>query len=151
MPLTHINTLLSQTQIIESHFKAIEKLSGENFNLLKLLKMGHYEVKTHSPILADLLSPKGTHGQGATFLKLFVKLLNIADFDPESASVSMEKSIGEVTLESGGRIDLYITDGKGRKILIENKIYAREQENQLSRYYKYGDSKGFFGSVKICL
>ena len=36
----------------------------------------------------------------------------------------------------GGRIDIVVKDSEGHVILIENKIYAAEQLNQLARYKK---------------
>jgi len=46
--------------------------TGENFNVFKILGVEAYEVGTHSAFLSELLSPQGTHGQGSTFLKLFL-------------------------------------------------------------------------------
>jgi len=142
-----ITTFLEKIHTIHSHHQKIAKLTGENFNLLKLLHMGHYEVKTHSPILADLLDPDGTHGQGDVFLKLFVGLINtktdenFESFNSNSAIVITEKSIGEVTSTEGGRIDIHIQDSTENLLLIENKIYAQEQENQMARYYNYAKEK----------
>ena len=49
----------------------------------------------------------------------------------------VEKYIGEINGDytHGGRIDIAITDGVGNQIYIENKIYAKDQKNQLLRYH----------------
>lgn len=116
------------------HVEALAQATGERFNLFKILGIGHYEVGTHSPMLGNLLNPKGSHGQDDVFLRLFVSLLGIPDFDTASARLELEYHIGPVTEKSGGRIDIVIWDGDGHAIFIENKIYAGDQENQLRRY-----------------
>lgn len=48
--------------------------------------------------------------------------------------VEVEKYLGRKTKTRGGRIDLYLTDGKD-SLVIENKIYAGDQDHQLYRYH----------------
>jgi PD-(D/E)XK nuclease superfamily len=124
--------LLSLARTIRHYEEALSQARGERFNLFDILHVGHYEVRTHSPMLAELLSPRGSHGQGAVFLQHFLAMLNIHDFDAESARVAPEVSIGSL-----GRIDIVITDRYGRRVQIENKIYAGLQEKQLERYHQY--------------
>jgi hypothetical protein len=123
--------LLSLAKTIRYYEEALTQASGERFNLFDILHVGHYEVRTHSPMLADLLDRQGSHGQGSVFLKRFLTELEIDDFDAEWAKVDTEFSIGEL-----GRLDIKITDRNRRSIYIENKINARLQENQLERYHK---------------
>ena len=114
------------------------KLKGENFNVFSVLKMESRENDTHSAFIGELLSPDGSHLQGDTFLKLFLKIIEVSDewFDVKSASVTLEKYVGEVDIENktGGRIDIYIADTNGKSISIENKIYAGDQKAQIERY-----------------
>jgi hypothetical protein len=116
------------------HTEALTRATGERFNVFKILGIGRYEVRTHSPMLGDLLKPQGSHGQGDIFLQRFVTQMAIADFDTASASLELEYYIGEVTEKSGGRLDIVISDGNGNAIYIENKIDAEDQPNQLQRY-----------------
>lgn len=116
------------------NIEAIERATGEHYNVFKILGIGHYEVRTHSPLLGDLLNPKGTHCQGDAFLRLFVKRMGISALDASSAKLALEHYIGAVTDKSGGRIDIVIWDGHGHTIFIENKIHAADQEQQLQRY-----------------
>ncbi|MBK9793163.1 MAG: PD-(D/E)XK nuclease family protein [Sphingobacteriales bacterium] len=110
------------------------------------------EVYTHSAIISELLNPNGNHGQGDQFLKLFIDIIN-SKIEAEkgvnieipylSASVSnKEYTIKEFLdkIPSGGRIDIYVTNKK-QSIIIENKIDAESQENQLLRYYNYAINK----------
>jgi hypothetical protein len=106
--------------------------SGEHFNLFDILGIGHYEVRTHSPMLAQLLNPHGSHGQGVVFLQKFLDGLEISDFDAGSARVTTEENTGDL-----GRLDIVLRDKNQRAIFIENKIYAGLQEDQLARYHKY--------------
>lgn len=124
--------LLALAKNIRHYEEALALARGERFNLFDVLHVGHYEVRTHSPMLAELLNPQGSHGQGAVFLQNFLAVLEIDDFDAELARVTLEVSIGDL-----GRVDIEITDRKGRRLLIENKIYAGLQERQLERYHQH--------------
>lgn len=134
-----IRDLLRFTRTHLRHHEALMRATGGHFNLFQILGIGHYEVKTHSPILAELLNPRGRHGQGDVFLNLFLTKLDIdkAAFDPARTRVECERYIGPKTETAGGQIDIVVEDGIRRRILIENKIYASDQENQLLRYHNY--------------
>jgi hypothetical protein len=128
--------LLRYAVIHDRHQRALEKATGENFNLFKILGIGHLEVKTHSPLLGELLDRHGSHGQGGVFLKRFLELQEIKGFSVETSQLRLEHYVGPVDGENGGRIDIWIDDGQGSTILIENKIYAGDQPDQLKRYRK---------------
>jgi hypothetical protein len=123
--------LLSLAKTIRHYEEALTQANGERFNLFNILHVGHYEVRTHSPMLAELLNPKGSHGQGAIFLKHFLAELNIHNFDAESARIETEVSIPQ------GRLDIVIIDRNRCSIFIENKIYAVLQDKQLERYHEH--------------
>jgi len=133
--LPRIQALLRHTREVVGHRNELQKATGEHFNLFQILGVGHYEVSTHSALLCDLLSPKGSHGQGAVFLKCFIDILKLdGAFDAESAKVTPEVSIGPRTDTTGGRLDILIKDKHNRQIAIENKIHAKEQDNWVRRY-----------------
>ena len=117
---------------------------GEYFNVFNILNLEANETRTHSAFIAELLNPKGDHGLEDAFLKVFLDVLNLNDFafDTKSAEVQVEYHIGlkNEDVTKGGRIDIQITSN-GKAILIENKIYADDQENQLIRYFNYGEEK----------
>ena len=118
---------------------------GESFNIFNVLGLTSNEVRLHSAFIAELLNPKGAHGCGCIFLQEFVEkcitdgIDNIPDKFGE-ADVSVEKYIGPISTDycSGGQIDIVVEIGNFL-ILIENKIYAGDQKNQLKRYKNYGD------------
>lgn len=126
--------LLRFTDTQQRHAAELAKATGEGFNIFHILRIGHREVTTHSPILGDLLNPRGRHDQGSVFLELFIKQFLIEDFEPETATVALEHYAGPIDEESGGRIDILIKDEHGKCLVIENKIYACDQPNQITRY-----------------
>lgn len=119
------------------------RAKGELFNIFNIIKLRTEEVRLHSALLAELLYPKGHHGVSSLFLKAFLRVI---DEDEEfinchhCSSNIKERYIGVKTKTEGGRIDIIIEDGN-HAIIIENKIYAPDQDNQLLRYYNYGKTK----------
>ena len=109
---------------------------GAGFNVFRLCGVDHYETM-HSKILAEFLNPKGSHGQGKLFLDLFCEMLGRLGFDGNFSSnvnVSTEFT-GYIKGESVGRFDILIEDSSTSSVcVIENKIFASEQPEQLKRY-----------------
>lgn len=130
--------------------KAEAHKRGEHFNIFNVLDLTSDETRTHSAFIAELLDPNGSHGLGDQFLQSFVNTIDCLKswhFDTQSAKVHKELSIGGKNEDctEGGRIDILV-ESNGKAIIIENKIYAGDQEKQLVRYYNYGTkncSNGF--------
>ncbi|MDB5091058.1 MAG: hypothetical protein JWR09_5052 [Mucilaginibacter sp.] len=144
MEINQFQNLLNQVNAITNKYKKVTELTGENFNVFRILKVESSEVKTHSAFIAELLNPNGSHGQKDTFLKLFIKAFCFKEntIDSESCKVKVEESIGTISHDrtQGGRIDIIIKDVHNHHIIIENKIYAGDQVHQLTRYYNYSDN-----------
>lgn len=145
-----MQNLLQHVSIISKKYDDIAKITGENFNVFSIMSMESNERYTHSAFLGELLNPKGSHSQGSVFLKLFfneiITLNEIENFDFENAKVILEEHIGLIDEEysKGGFIDIVIKDNNN-VIVIENKIYAGDQKNQLLRYKKhYKNCKMFY-------
>ena len=121
-----MENLLKEVCRISEKYINREFLSGEYYNIFQVIDMTSNETGVHSAFIADLLNPKGRHRMGDVFLKLFLEMDIFKDMNFESANaiVEREKYIGEVTDETGGRIDIHIMDSSGKCIIIENKIYA---------------------------
>ena len=131
--LKHASNVAAQQQKEEAE----RKRNGEYFNVFRLCRVDHYE-NLHSYILASLLNPEGNHGQGPLFLDMFLEFLDdsfSSTFKSEQASVYTEYST------DFGRIDILIEDKTGRAIIIENKIYAQDQDSQIRRYNQFALSK----------
>lgn len=115
---------------------------GENFNIFSVIGVQRKEVRLHSAFIAELLNPQGNHGLGDRFLVAFLeKALDKKNhsIETKTAKVVVEYVIGPISEDGkrGGRIDILLTDKKNNAIIIENKIDASDQENQLLRYYNY--------------
>lgn len=135
--------LFGQVNSLISKYKKVNELTGEHFNVFKILKLESSEVRMHSAFIAELLNPKGSHGQKDVFLKLFIKSFCFkgAEIDTGSCTVEIEKHAGLINEDrtEGGRMDIFISDKYKNHIIIENKIYAGDQHNQLVRYHQHSE------------
>ena len=146
--LREINVILQKEKVK----KAESRKRGERFNMFELLGVAHYELK-HSKIIACFLDPKGSHGQGDLFLKLFLQIINDESnlypsktteeevepiaFNRMELDTSKAKVDTEYDINDNGRIDILIRDDLGKGVIIENKIYANDQHEQLIRYENF--------------
>jgi hypothetical protein len=133
------------SEIINKAEQELDK-DGSRFNIFSILSLSSSEVRLHSKLIAELLNPKGTHAFKSDFLELFLDSLNLHDelrwhntiknFNYALAEVRVEKPIGLIndSYTIGGNIDIEIDDKNGNRIIIENKIFAADQQNQLLRY-----------------
>ena len=116
-----LQILLKEINLISKEHKITKKKDA--FNIFKIIRKGHEEVGLHSKFLFELLSPFGSHKKKDVFFKLFIQQLGIK-FSAVDVHVNMETE----------NIDLLIRN-RSQAIIIENKIYAGDQPEQLSRYY----------------
>ena len=124
---------------------------GENYNLFSILSIERYELK-HSALIANLLDPKGSHGCGDAFLRAFFKIaLKERAYPFKDCTLPdsyTEYYTGPIVGDTGGRIDILVKSSS-YGLIIENKIYAGDQDKQLTRYDNYG--KETFGADKYLL
>lgn len=127
---------------------------GENYNLFSILNIERYELK-HSALIANLLDPKGSHGCGDAFLRAFFEIaLKGTAYPFEDCTLPhsyTEYYTGPIAGDTGGRIDILVKNESSHYgqsshygLIIENKIYAGDQDKQLIRYDNYG--KEIFGA-----
>lgn len=140
-------SLLNQIAIISKKNEEILDATGGRFNMFRICGVNHYE-NTHSAIIAEFLNPKGTHGLKSQLLECFIETLGdgfaVAGFDYKHTMVYTEYS----TLE--GRMDILIEDERNHKaIIIENKIFADDQCEQLKRYSRFAEEKYKSGNYQI--
>lgn len=145
-----LTKLLQQVQVYVNEDKqrrAEAFRRGECYNVFNVLGVDNHEL-SHSAFLAELLNPEGSHGMQDIFLKAFIDTIAHGGTQPEldttHAKVYTEYNIGTTTDTTGGRIDILITDRSnadgtpsGHAIIIENKIWAADQPNQLVRYHNF--------------
>ncbi len=127
------------SQIVQQAKVAKEesRLRGEQFNIFKVCGIDHYELQ-HSAIIAELLNPQGSHGQGCMYLKLFMEAygskLKTPKLTPIDISITKEERSYNDKGEYNGRMDIFVDYNKIPLIIIENKIYANDQPIQLKKY-----------------
>lgn len=133
-----IKYLFKQIKIISNKNAEILDMTGTRFNIFKICGVNHYE-NTHSAILAEFLSPSGSHSLKSKLLECFIKLYGNdhikGNFDCDTAIVITEYSTDK------GRIDIFIKDNQENALIIENKIYSVDQREQLKRYDSYAKNK----------
>ena len=126
--------------LLNEVFLCIDKriASGEDYSVLETAIKGNEEMM-HSSVIASLLDTRGSHGQKYRFLELFLGCLpeQFKSFDPSDARTACERYIGQKTEDSGGRVDICIENSNGQMIVIENKIFAGDQEHQILRYVEF--------------
>ena len=145
----------TQVQRVESVLKKIRELkeedekaakaTGKNFNVFSVLNVKRKEV-SHSAFLKDLLDPKGMHSQGTVFLEHFLNLepLRLADSFGYGKLDDFQVRTEAATNANDGRMDILLKKDDAY-IIIENKIDAEDQTDQLSRYYRNAKKRGFEG------
>lgn len=106
-------------------FKEFKEKNKSNYNPLLKVLPAHDEVNLHSGILKSLLDPSENHEQGRLFLDLFLNEIGLKDWFRESDDVKV--------LKEYKNIDIYIHNGT-KHIILENKIWAKDQHQQIARY-----------------
>lgn len=145
--MQQIQNLLNQVKIIVTKNNQLLDATGGRFNIFSVIGVNHYET-INSSILAELLNPKGSHGLKHRFLSAFIEEVNkhgvMCLFDSKTATVITEAYVG-----GNGRIDILIEDSNHHAIILENKIYANDQDKQLKRYNDYATTKYHEGNFTI--
>lgn len=128
------NELLKYKKFLQKREEEIRQ-GKNNYSLLGSVLGIHDEVRLHSRFIYSMINPNGSHFQNDLFLKLFIECIDpkiLKNFSLSNAQVFKERD----------NIDLLIEDGN-TFIIIENKLLAGEQKNQISRYIetieKYGN------------
>ena len=102
-------------------------MGKHDYNIFTLFHYFSDEVNLHSNFIASLLDPNGDHYKNDLFLKLFLEMCGIDDFSIDTSTATVFKEFKH--------IDIYISDGK-KHIILENKVYAKDQPTQIARYIK---------------
>lgn len=144
-----IQRFFQEVENICTHEQALQEernRKGENYNLFSILNIERYELK-HSALIANLLDPKGSHGCGDAFLRAFFEIALKERAYPFEDCTHLhsytEYYTGPIAGDTGGRIDILVKSSH-YGLIIENKIYAGDQDKQLIRYDNYG--KEVFGA-----
>lgn len=150
-----VDSLISINQVIENfrlQRERTELYDSNRFNPFQFMRTDEMGL---SKILAFLLDPKETHGQGDLFLNSFLKFIGKHNFLAyDSIKVSVEKATTATKpTNKNGRHDIFIegflNHGHRWIISIENKLrFATDQDNQLEGYRDYLER---YREVEYCL
>ena len=136
------NNLNKELEAVENLFlsEGFSKISSysANFDLFKMMGVRSKEL-VHSNILAALLNPSYPHGLNYSFLNSFtqgVVNLHLESGLPLPLSVLISATDQNVRVyRELENIDLVIEYPASKLVIaIENKIWAKEQVNQVARY-----------------
>lgn len=107
---------------------------ADRFNIFDVLGMARAEIR-HSNVLSWLLDPNENHGLGDAVMRGFLNYI-AAVSDDEDASELLLLDCSNFTVRREWRnIDILAVSGDGQFVIcIENKIGARERDDQLNRY-----------------
>jgi hypothetical protein len=112
--------------------------TAPEFNVFKILRLAHKEVITHSPFIANLFYPSGTHAQGPLFLQTFLDHLSRENLSSVFAQVRADQTwqVRTESVTEFGNLDIVLLSPHwNARIVIENKIGAPDQPSQLERYW----------------
>lgn len=120
---------LENLSLISRKCKIINS-TKETFNIFSILRNEYDEVNLHSKFITELLKDKN---YGRKFIELLLPIIGVEKINYKRVNIFSEYSI-----KDNGRIDIilkfFLEDNK-KVIVIENKIYADDQYQQLKRYY----------------
>lgn len=131
--------------VVDETKKELDRLVAPDFNLFSILWSDEVRL---SNMIASLLNPSESHGQGSTFLDAFLDTLEdknpsisaahkIRDFkhawiDSKNIKVEIEQSTGMIEATQR-RMDILVR-GNNYGLMIENKPWAADQKDQMKDY-----------------
>lgn len=131
-----VNGLKPQLDAARDLERELNRHLAHRFNVLDYVRTDELGL---SRIVADLLNPRASHGQGPLFLQELLDNLKLtkrwSGLHPDDASVSLERVI-----TAQRRIDVFVQipgDNGLYCLAIENKPYAGDQENQVRDYLEH--------------
>ncbi len=146
LQLSHLSEIISAKRMKQT---STEKALHARFNVFTTVLHAHDEVRLHTRFMHSLLNPNEPHDCGRLFLDLFLDSLGeigLYDHDDELHDChEILEAFKTDTFTSGtyekvvpqrGVFDISLEFENGI-ILIENKIWAAEQDKQLERYAQF--------------
>ena len=123
---------LETAQVLERELDAKLARRFNVFDYLKSKSGPRVKEVTLSRVIADLLDPSGSHGQGTLFLECLLRGLDLdweSEISLQGARIGVERQI-----DGNRRLDVSVHIGKDHCLAIENKPYAPDQPNQVKDY-----------------
>ena len=115
-----------QLPVLDAMKAGAELYGSPRLNAFDLFRPDENKLST---LIADLLHPRGAHGQGSLFLNELLRAINLP-----VAGVNDHVTVRrEVSTQEGRRIDL-VVETPEVIVGVENKPWAAQQPDQLSDY-----------------
>src|SRR5882672_6602937 len=116
-----------RVELAEMRQRRIDKRRATRFNVLDLIEPDENKL---SDILADLLDPKGKHGQGDLFLRLLFKQLSLGSDQKPTKDASVQREAPTHGIQKyRRRMDVFVQAGV--LVAIENKVDSVDQIDQV--------------------
>lgn len=131
---------MSFTELISKLYSNVESKTENNFNIFEILNLEYDEVRLHSRILKYFIE-KDPDGFKQSIASEYPQYKNILEVSINPKVLIEVPAYSEHDMLGAGRIDLLIRFNHF-SIIIENKIYASDQNHQLIKYFKYGKTTG---------
>ena len=126
----------------------LDRRMARQFNVLDYVRTSELGL---SKVIADLLNPNATHGQGTLFLDVLLRGLKHGSEQSRPLDLTKNYGVWEVkdqlvrvetehTIPGGRRLDIWVEVGGGndkRCLAIENKPYAGDGGGQVAAYLDY--------------
>jgi len=130
---------LKELNLIQKEYEMLKKRE-ERFNIFSALHKEHDERRLHSRFISVLLQPKGKHGKGIVFLKLFISQIEALKHFIYNENTLVYPH--ENDKKENNNIDILIINRKEKQcIILENKIFAGDSNletgGQLERYIEH--------------
>lgn len=138
----YFNTMKFVTHASKSADEMLKRRLGTGFSCFDWMPVSETLI---SGLMREFLDIKGSHGQGALYLKLFLETFSNAFQSTNIKNATTSAEVLTYSLIRPRRIDLIIDFGcEIGGIAIENKPWAAEQVDQLDDYIDhmvaiYGD------------
>jgi hypothetical protein len=135
---SNIHSLLLGDAAIRENHEMLAKISEDDFNIYSIVHL-QSDTLRHAFFIRNILDPKGLHGHGMKFLKLFLTCLGREEYTDEDithAEVKIEEGFGcmPVNYHGEGRTAIIIKPGSGKTIVIVHQMYAADHEMQSEQY-----------------
>jgi hypothetical protein len=124
-----LDAMVPLLEVAERSEAMLRRRLGTAFRIAAY-SVGGYEIPLNK-IIADLLDPRGPHGQGGTFLRLFLEQLG-PDLPPHE--LQDWAVIPSYRTRHSRYVDIALFRGSSAAIYIESKPWAGEGDQQLQDY-----------------
>lgn len=132
MQVAESRLLLERTALLAERYRARDQ---HKFNVFSVLRTATDEVNLHSRFLAALLQHRKSADE---------PMVNLCDFLCDAGGIDGFSMDGVEVLREYQNIDILIRNEKSKKaVIIENKIWAGDQDRQLARYAEQLEREGY--------